>query len=388
MILAALVTLAVQVSLAPSAAAHGRSMGRSIVTLDDDGGGAEIRLTVSLLDRDALFAQLGGPERLAPALTGGLYLSGPAGPCRASAPAALPAPTGQAAFRWRVRCPSPPDRLVCDLLVAVIPGHVHLSRLVQHGRGTVVAFGADRRVANLDRPPIAPGWSGFVGMGLDHVTSGVDHLLFLLTLLLVAGTLRELALAATGFTVGHTVALLLAVAIGARPSAAGIEVLVAASIAVVAAEGAAARAGRTGRRVPLGVAGGLVAVAGLAAASGSQVSLALLGLALLAGCYLSWIGRAPDGRVRIMVTGLFGLIHGFAFAGPLADLDLHGGALATALISFNLGIELAQLGLLAAGWLALGALRRRLPGATGFAVDAAAAAAVAPAVYWMIIRSV
>lgn len=191
----------------------------------------------------------------------------------------------------------------------------------------------------------APRWRGFVALGARHIAGGADHLLFLLTLLLVAATARELALAVTGFTVGHAAALTLAVLGGVRPVGARVEVLVAASIAVVAAEAAAARAGRAGRHVPVAVVGGLLALAALAAVTGGRAPLALIGVALLAGCYLTWSAAAP-GRGRLAITTGFGLVHGFAFAGALADLNVHGAALAVGLVGFNLGIELTQLALL------------------------------------------
>ncbi|MBK9035620.1 MAG: HupE/UreJ family protein [Myxococcales bacterium] len=164
------------------------------------------------------------------------------------------------------------------------------------------------------------------------------------------------------------------------------EVLVAASIVVVAAEAAAARAGHRGRHVPIAVALGLAALAALAAATGGP-ALALLGFAGLAACYLAWVGRSSGRTVRIAITALFGLVHGFAFAGPLADLALPAPALARALLGFNLGIELAQLALLGLGWLVLARARRAAPVATALALDVAAGLAIAPAIYWAITRA-
>ena len=108
---------------------------------------------------------------------------------------------------------------------------------------------------------------------------------------------------------------------------------------------------------------------------------------LLEACYLAWVGRSTGRSVRVAVTALFGLVHGFAFAGPLADLALPGPALATALLGFNLGIELAQLALLALGWLVIARARRWAPAAAGLALDVAAALAMAPAVYWVVTRA-
>ena len=82
------------------AAAHGRSLARSIIALDDDRRGADVRVTLSLLDRDALYAHVGGPAGLGAALTSGLALVGPAGPCVATASTAGAA--GAAAGRTQI----------------------------------------------------------------------------------------------------------------------------------------------------------------------------------------------------------------------------------------------------------------------------------------------
>lgn len=384
-LLAVAVALGAVMFAARPAVAHDTSLARSIITLDADRRGAEVRLTLAQLDLDALRAR-GGDGGLAAALVAGLTLDGPAGACRASTATAWPAAAGQAAFRWRLRCPGPPTRVRCALLLDVIPGHVHLARLVDRGASTLVAFAAERRTAELAIARAAPRWRGFVALGARHIAGGADHLLFLLTLLLVAATARELALAVTGFTVGHAAALSLAVLGGVRPVAAGIEVLVAASIAVVAAEAAAARAGRAGRHVPVAVAGGLLALAALAAVTGGRAPLALIGVALLAGCYLTWSAAAP-GRGRLAITTGFGLVHGFAFAGALADLDVHGAALAVGLVGFNLGIELTQLALLGIGWALLARARRHAPRFAELAVEVAAGAALVPVTGWLIVRA-
>ncbi len=382
----ALIVIALALGLAARpAAAHDTRLARSIVALDDDGRGAEVRLALTQLDLDALRAQV-GDAGLGAALVAGLTLDGPAGACRASTATAWPAYDGQAAFRWRVRCPGRPARLRCDLLLDAVPGHVHLARVIDRGGARVLAFAAERREARLDLPRGATRWIDFVDLGVRHIAGGLDHLLFLLTLLLVAASGRQLALAATGFTVGHAAALALAVLAGVRPWAAGVELLVAASIAVVAAEAAAARAGRAARHVPVAVGGALAVLALVAALRGGAAPLALAGVALVATCYLAWSQAAP-GRGRVAITTGFGLVHGFAFAGALADLDVHGAALAAGLVGFNLGIELTQLALLAVGWGLLAIARRSAPRAADLAVEVAAGLAMVPVTGWLITRA-
>lgn len=154
-------------------------------------------------------------------------------------------------------------------------------------------------------------------LGIVHILSGPDHLLFVFGLMLLvgagAGERRRLLWTITAFTCGHTVTLSLAalgvVRIPARP----VEVLIALSIFV-------------------------------------------LGLELV----------RPRGERRLgarpwWMAGAFGLLHGLGFAGALAEVGLPTGDIPAALLSFNLGIEVGQV-LFVAALLALWRAWRLLPG--------------------------
>ena len=151
------------------------------------------------------------------------------------------------------------------------------------------------------------GWLDMVGYGLHHVLEGADHLLFLLTLLLVAPvaavagrwrrrdglgpTLRSVLAVVTAFTVGHSLTLLASALGWVTAPSAPVEVLIAVSVGVAAVH-------------------------------------ALRPLAR---------------RGEVLVAGGFGLVHGLAFAGILTDLGLDGATSVPALLAFNVGVELAQL---------------------------------------------
>ena len=167
---------------------------------------------------------------------------------------------------------------------------------VLHAGDTTVSIGTS-----------AHGWTDMAGLGLHHVLQGADHLLFLAMLLLVAPvavaagrwrasaralpSLRSVLGVATAFTVGHSITLI-ASALGwiSVPSA-PVEVLIAASVGVSA----------------------LHAIRPLVA-HGEE-----------------------------LIAAGFGLVHGLAFAGILADLGLQGATSVPSLLGFNLGVELAQL---------------------------------------------
>lgn len=131
----------------------------------------------------------------------------------------------------------------------------------------------------------------FVAMGLEHILLGIDHVLFLLLLLLGARNWRSVIRLATSFTVAHSVTLALAVLGWVDVPAEIVEPLIALSIVYVAVEN------------------------------------------LVRG----------ESRHRALVVFGFGLLHGLGFAGALSFTDHLGGRLLGTLLSFNVGIELGQL---------------------------------------------
>jgi len=106
------------------------------------------------------------------------------------------------------------------------------------------------------------------------------------------------------------------------------------------------------RAVPIAVVAGLV---GLAAASlagvGAVAASTLLGLALFSGCHFGLLDRVErPARLRAAVAFAFGLVHGFGFAGVLAELELPRDRLVPALLGFNVGVEIGQLAVVVAVW--------------------------------------
>jgi len=116
---------------------------------------------------------------------------------------------------------------------------------------------------------------------------------------------------------------------------------------------------------------------------------AWLGLALLVAGY-AWLTRdvATARRLLPALTLVFGLIHGFGFAGVLLELGLPADRLALALFSFNIGVEIGQLVFVAALWMAAGLIAPGLGVATRLNVQVAAAATLCVAgSYWFALRA-
>jgi hypothetical protein len=233
------------------------------------------------------------------------------------------------------------------------------------------------------------GFGKFVAMGVMHIFTGVDHQLFLIGLILLSRRLRDLTLVISGFTLGHSVTLALAVTGVLRPHAEYIDALVALTIILVGAEVVASTTHRPAV-LALGLAGLLsaMAVGGMLGLGGLPVLL-LLGAALFSGCYLMIAGHLRNAaRLRMVVTVVFGLIHGFGFAADLLQMRLPKVRLAELLVGFNLGVELGQLALvLTVIGLAALLARVRLAPPRVLVADFASAFLALVGVFWFVSRS-
>jgi hypothetical protein len=169
-----------------------------------------------------------------------------------------------------------------------------------------------------------------------------------------------------------------------RPQAAAVEALIGYSIALVAAENGWLLGGRD-RVTPW-----LVAAAALAAAAATPRALPpvmLAGLALFSVCHLGLLARSrrPE-RLRAAVAFGFGLIHGFGFAGVLAELALPPARLVPALVGFNVGVELGQLAIVACGWAVLVGLDRLAVGSRRRIAELGSAAICGLGLFWFVTR--
>jgi hypothetical protein len=229
----------------------------------------------------------------------------------------------------------------------------------------------------------------FIRMGTMHIFTGVDHMSFLLGLVLISRRLRDLIFVVTGFTIGHSLTLALAVTGVLRPHAEYIDALVALTIALIGAENIVVQTRRP-RMVALGAAlcMGLMALFQLLGFGGLP-SLLLLGAGLFTANYLLISGNLRDaGRLRMLITLVFGLIHGFGFAADLLELQLPTERLAELLVGFNLGVEIGQLALVVGAAMLVVALRKfQLALPRPIVVDVASTFLVGLGVFWFVSRS-
>ncbi len=365
----ALGLLAVMLLLVTTAAsAHTRSQSYSTWSLGEDG---QVRLSFSVLSREAtrLAALEGNYRDLADLLQAHLsrvvavHADGQACAPMGS-PRGLPARDGHLRVEWRFQCPPEHElELSIGSFFDLAPSHVHFAR-VRSPDGVPVEYlftdsqrqhrvggGAGSKGGDEEVRSSGATFFGYVELGFEHILEGLDHIAFLLALLLLSRNLREVIFMVTGFTVGHSITLSLAALGWMEPNVPIIEALIGFTIAIVAAEVVALRAGASRGIANLGAA----ILLGLAVLSPwlgvGPPGRVLVGLALFTFFYL----RLAEDPVRAMklsalLTGLFGLIHGFGFANVLIEIGLPAGRLVPALFGFNVGVELGQLAIVAIIW--------------------------------------
>ena len=377
----------------PDADAHNRSISHSTWRLDDAGAEVEVRFSAFDLSAVPEAADAAAAARYA---SERLRLTRDGVPCPLDGePRVLTAPDGWRVFAWRIACPAGGRVVESTLLREVAPSHLHFARLHAGDRMVerVLDEGDPRWPVDGDASGAAShagtSFASYVLLGVEHIVSGWDHLAFVAALLLLAGTLREVATLVTAFTLAHSVTLALAVLGLVRPEAAGVESLIGFSIALVAAENAWLLAGRD-RAIPAVTVAALLVLAGLAVLGvGSLGPIALLGLGLFTFCHFALLDRAENpARLRAAIAFAFGLVHGFGFAGVLAEMDLPRERLVHALVGFNVGVELGQLAVVAVVWPVLRALARRDDGRTARAVAEIGSAAVCGlGLFWFLTRA-
>ncbi len=364
--------------------------------------GASVRVRVSLLELSRLGFVVDGEAddtRVAAYLRERLTLFSGGRSCEASMPMRVKAPEGWTHFEWRATCSASGEQSVTSsILLEAAPSHIHFARVHADGVATRERVLSEHEPSWVVRRsvPSAPGdgpegtsLTGYLVIGVEHILSGWDHLAFVVALLLLAGSVGEVARLVTGFTVAHSVTLALAVLGVLNPETASIEALIGFSIALVAAENAWLLAGG-GWWIPGLVVSGVLVMTGFALLGVGFVSwLTLLGLALFAACHFGLLAtvRNPQ-RLRVAVAFAFGLIHGFGFAGVLAEMSLGADRLAAALFGFNVGVELGQLAIVALAWPALYALSRWNEGRPHALVAEVSSAAICGlGLFWFVTRS-
>ena len=232
------------------------------------------------------------------------------------------------------------------LLRATGPDGERVTLVLSPERPSAVPFGTQERHGPA-------GWFGsvfgsYLVIGFEHIVFGFDHLLFVLGLLLLVSGGRKLLVTITSFTLAHSVTL-------------------------------------------AGATLGLVELPGRAVEASIGLSILLLAVEV-AGAESGSEAEGMSAQYPWVVSFLFGLLHGFGFAGALADVGLPEASIPMALFAFNVGVEVGQLAFVGAILLPAHALRWWLGGraeAVGRRARMVGAYAIGCiAAYWVIARVV
>ena len=323
--------LAIALSLVLGASAHPLDLGRIDLLVN----GSEALLSVEFNPSQAARALGVSRDRLADAQTR-LLLSGVAGlsfdgaHCAEVGAPQVTVTSETVRVAWALRCGAPARKDLAlslpflaeasptlqlvgqahlphgDVPITLSPAQPTLRLTVQSGLGVL-----DFISLGIHHIGAAPGeWHGAGGW---HFPEGIDHILFLLALVLGGGSLKQLLATVTGFTLGHSVTLALAsLGLITLPSR-WVESAIAFSIVYVALED---------------------------------------------------VLRRGAGHRWVVASG-FGLVHGFGFASAVREVGLSGSGLVKALVGFNLGVELGQAGIVLVLAPLLVWLRRDGPAARG-----------------------
>ena len=193
-------------------------------------------------------------------------------------------------------CPAKPVQLTLrdDLADTLGAAHHVIALLTWEGGSASYSFAAQSRETRvtLAAPAAAQSASSFFLLGVEHIATGYDHLLFLLALILCGGNLVQLLKIITAFTLAHSITL-----------------------------GAAAL--------------GLVQLP-------STLVEAVIALSIAYVAFENLFPRFAISR-RWTISFLFGLMHGFGFSSVLQEIGLPRDNLVLALLNFNLGVEAGQL---------------------------------------------
>ncbi len=395
------ILLCAAVHFSGEASAHGRSVSYSHWEIE--GPDARVTLRLTLLELTRLRNRLGRSPSLdrdlADYLSSQLQLRADSETCAVvDVPRLLTASDGKVAFEWRIHCDAQmPTAIRSELFRDVAPAHLHFARL-RHGDSATL----ERVLTEGNRSwPLAGGgpspapiptgssFSAYLALGVEHISTGYDHLVFLFALLLLASRLSEVVTIVTGFTLAHSITLGLAVFGGLRPEAIAVEALIGLSIVLVASENAWLLSGRR-IVVPRLIGAALALMAALALAGvGSLPASIPAGLCIFALCYFGILKRVDRPvRFRVAISFVFGLVHGFGFAGVLEEISLSREKLATALFGFNLGVEVGQLVVVVALWPLLRAVAGWKHGALHrWAMEIGTGAVCAMGVFWLVSRT-
>ncbi|RHW32054.1 HupE/UreJ family protein [Lysinibacillus yapensis] len=171
------------------------------------------------------------------------------------------------------------------------PSHANYATVKLDGKQQEGVLSFESRELEIGEASFVQSATQFLLLGLEHIFTGYDHILFVISLLFGAKTIKNILSLVTAFTIAHSITLVLATLNIVQLPSSFVEAAIALSI----------------------------------------IYIALINI------------FNPDSKHQSWLAFIFGLVHGFGFAGILSEMRLDASHLATSLLSFNIGIEIGQL---------------------------------------------
>ena len=257
--------------------------------------------------------------------------------------------TGYITLFWVMDCESKEIEINFDLFFKNDSSHTHIATFIidSEAKPEKVFTSSDRNWKETDKKTeevsLFQSFQDYFDLGFNHILSGFDHLAFLLALLILNLPIKRLIIIVTGFTIGHSITLALGALDIIEPASQLVEALIGYSIVIIAVETVASITNyhKPYNRTLIYISCLLLIFFTLFGYSKFLIGLA--GVSIFSYCYLSLISIHRDFSITFIVTCLFGLIHGFGFAGNLASIGLMEGRLLPAILGFNLGVEFGQI---------------------------------------------
>jgi hypothetical protein len=247
-------------------------------------------------------------------------------------------------------CPSNKEiKIINNALFNLVQSHIHIARIyIDNNLYTEKALFFNDQSIDLNEEKENNSFSNsfykFFSLGLDHILSGYDHLLFILGLLLLVTNLKRLLLVITGFTIGHSLTLSLSVINIIQVKSSLVEALIGYTIMFVGLEYLYKE--NKDHRVSMIF---ITTLSLLLLIFGNLINpnfpyFLILGILLFSLGYFYLLKNLnSENNLLSIITIIFGLIHGFGFGGFLLGSKISSENIFSGLLGFNLGVEVGQI---------------------------------------------
>ena len=250
------------------------------------------------------------------------------------------------------QCSSNEDiKIVNNAFFNLIQSHVHIGR-VYDGKEILIEkalfFNDQTLEINPEQKELEfnffKNFYSFLKSGINHILNGFDHLIFIVGLLILISGLRNLLVVITGFTIGHSITLSLAALEIMSPNGILVESIIGFTIMFIGAEYLIKKTNRylvTNSFLTILIT--FLLVLNISTKNNFS-SILLIGLLIFSlGYFFLHRSINKKNNLLIMITVLFGMIHGLGFGSYLVSTGINSSNIITALLGFNLGVEIGQI---------------------------------------------